>query len=239
MLLVRLSVIHTSFKDESLLMSKFTKLKINVKTVGPFINFIFTHDFFSFRHKPIEDQTKFLVFSSCLLELFERCPRCCGKTSGNIMYINGSMVKIEQKCATCHYLHYWFSQPFVGGKPAGNLLQSAGILFSGSIPTKILKMYKFMNVPCISMSTYINHQKFYLYPSIAHVWFNYQQDYVNLVVAENRSVVLAGDGRCDSPGHCAKYGSFNVMDLQEGVVVDVQLVQVSLICLYFKYSAFV
>lgn len=139
----------------------------------------------------------------------------------------------------CHYLRYWFSQPFVGGKPAGNLLQSAGIPFFGSIPTTILMMYKFMNVPCISMSTNINHQQFYLYRSIAHVWSNNQKDYVNSVVARNPSVVLAGDGRCDSPGYFAKYGSFNVMDLQEGVVVDVQLVQVSLIWLHFKYSAFV
>jgi solute carrier family 8 (sodium/calcium exchanger) len=138
------------------------------------------------------------------------------------------MVKIEQKCQVCHHTQYWFSQPFVGGKPAGNLLQSAGILLSGSIPTKVLRMYKLMNVPSISMSTYTNHQRHYLYPSISHVWHNYQQDYIDDAVASGRSVSLAGDGRCDSPGHCAKYGSFNVLDLQENAVVDVQLVQVKL-----------
>ena len=31
----------------------------------------------------------------------------------------------------------------------------------------------------------------------------------------------------DSPGHSARYGSYNVMELQMGVIVDVQLVQVS------------
>ena len=176
----------------------------------------------------MESQAKFIVFASNLMQLFEMCPKCHSRTCGKICYINGSMVKIEQNCQICHHISYWFSQPFVGGKPAGNLLQSAGILLSGSIPTKVLRMYKQMNIPSISMSTYINHQRYYLYHSIAHVWRNYQQDYIDDTVASGRSVSLAGDGRCDSPGHCAKYGSFNVLDLEENAVVDIQLVQVKL-----------
>lgn len=43
-------------------------------------------------------------------------------------------------------------------------------------------------------------------------------------MAEERGepLVLGGDGRADSPGHCAKYGS---IDLEQGIVVDIQLVQ--------------
>jgi solute carrier family 8 (sodium/calcium exchanger) len=41
-----------------------------------------------------------------------------------------------------------------------------------------------------------------------------------------RSVVLGGDGRADTPGHSAKYGTYSMVDLDEGVVVDIQLVQV-------------
>ena len=41
-----------------------------------------------------------------------------------------------------------------------------------------------------------------------------------------RTVVLGGDGRADSPGHSAKYGTYNMLDLDEDVVVDIQLVQV-------------
>jgi len=39
-------------------------------------------------------------------------------------------------------------------------------------------MYRFMKVACISSSTFMNHQKYYLYPSIAHVWHNYQKNYI-------------------------------------------------------------
>ncbi|KAK3106929.1 hypothetical protein FSP39_003265 [Pinctada imbricata] len=39
------------------------------------------------------------------------------------------------------------------------------------------------------------------------------------------SLVLGGDGRSDSPGHCAKYGSYAVLDLRVMLVVEVQVVQ--------------
>jgi solute carrier family 8 (sodium/calcium exchanger) len=39
-------------------------------------------------------------------------------------------------------------------------------------------------------------------------------------------VVVGGDGRADSPGHCAKFGSYSIMDLQRNKVLDIQLVQV-------------
>lgn len=134
------------------------------------------------------------------------------------------MVKIRQRCKSCPYIREWFSQPFVRNKPAGNLLISAGILFSGSVPSKALRMFNFMNLCSISMSTFMNHQKYYLYPAIGIVWHNYQKDYFNDM--QNKSVVIGGDGRADTPGHSAKFGSYTMIDLNEGVVVDVQLVQV-------------
>jgi hypothetical protein len=50
---------------------------------------------------------------------------------------------------------------------------SAGILFSGSIPSEVLKMFKTCNIACISTSTFLNHQSSCLFPSIAHVWISY------------------------------------------------------------------
>lgn len=39
--------------------------------------------------------------------------------------------------------------------------------------------------------------------------------------------MLAGDGRCDSPGHNAKYGTYSVMEVTTEKIVDFSLVQVS------------
>ena len=76
------------------------------------------------------------------------------------------------------------------------------------------------------MSTFLNHQKSDLVPSIGNVWLNYQQDYIRDVKEAARSVVVGGDGRTDTPGHSVKFGSYNVLDLDESNVVDIQLVQV-------------
>ena len=43
-----------------------------------------------------------------------------------------------------------------------------------------------------------------------------------------KSLCLGGDGRADTPGHCAKYGTYTTLDLDLMKVVDVQIVQVSL-----------
>lgn len=39
-------------------------------------------------------------------------------------------------------------------------------------------------------------------------------------------MILAADGRCDSPGHSAKFGSFTFIEQHINKVVDFQLVQV-------------
>ncbi|CAG2218046.1 unnamed protein product [Mytilus edulis] len=43
----------------------------------------------------------------------------------------------------------------------------------------------------------------------------------------DKQVVLGGDGRCDSPGYSAKYGSYTLMDLNTNKILDIQLVQIS------------
>ncbi|ELT87692.1 hypothetical protein CAPTEDRAFT_204258 [Capitella teleta] len=49
-----------------------------------------------------------------------------------------------------------------------------------------------------------------------------------VVKAEGEQCVIGGDGRAHTPGHCAKYGSYTVMDLKRRQILDTQLVQVQL-----------
>ena len=46
-------------------------------------------------------------------------------------------------------------------------------------------------------------------------------------ITEDRPVVIVGDGRSDSPGHSAKYGSYTFMDMDTHKILDVEIVQVS------------
>ncbi|CAN8019317.1 unnamed protein product, partial [Ixodes persulcatus] len=43
--------------------------------------------------------------------------------------------------------------------------------------------------------------------------------------AARRELVVAADGRSDSPGHCAKYGSYTVIDVQRNNALHVETVQ--------------
>ena len=38
---------------------------------------------------------------------------------------------------------------------------------------------------------------------------------------------ICGDGWCDSPGHCAKYGTYTVMDENINKVLDFEVIQVT------------
>ena len=55
-----------------------------------------------------------------------------------------------------------------------------------------------------------------------------RQRFFSELKSEGWSVVIGGDGRADSPGHLAKYGSYTVVELEKRIVMDVQLVQVGM-----------
>ena len=84
-----------------------------------------------------------------------------------------------------------------------------------------------MNVACISERTFYRHTRFYVNPVVIQEWRNHQQQLLDDLAEREGGLVVAGDGRCDSPGYCAKFGSFTFMEQQINRVVDFQLVQVS------------
>jgi len=58
---------------------------------------------------------------------------------------------------------------------------------------------------------------------------------VQLLQAIDEPLSLGGDGRSDSPGHCAKFGSYTLMDLEHNVILDTELVQVC-VSQYYMYT---
>lgn len=148
-----------------------------------------------------------------------------------------TMVKIVAECQFCGFSWQWCSQPYLSSIPAGNLGLSAGILFSGALAAKVLRVLQCMGVAIITQRTFSSHQSSILFPSVARVWDKHQRDYVRMAEERGKPLVLGGDGRADSPGHCAKYGSYSTIDLEQGIVVDIQLVQVIYIFFLFDKNA--
>ena len=108
--------------------------------------------------------------------------------------------------------------------PAGNRLLSAAILYSGSMISQMLRMLKILRVECFSRQTFHKHQKNYLIPVVIKMWKEEQDKIIQSVSSLEGGLVLSGDGRSDSPGHCAKYGAFTVIEQRVNKVFDVQLV---------------
>ena len=165
---------------------------------------------------------KYVVFESCLTQLLSRCLSCGGYCKLEKRMV-GSMVNIKAKCS-CGFVLNWNSQPMHGKMPMGNLILSAGVLFSGSSPAKVVQYFNHTGVQFISIRTYNYIQSAYLIPAVSNVWQKHQEN--NLLACTGRQINLGGDGRCDSPGYCAKYGSYSCMDLDTNMVLDTQLVQV-------------
>ena len=172
---------------------------------------------------PPQNEIKFLVFRSHLLSLFTACRSCHQLCTGEVAQQMGTFISIRQHCSHCGHEWLWNSQPFIKNIPAGNILLSASILFSGSTPTKIIHFLNCLHVACITDRTFHFHQTKYLQPSVVSVWTHKQQQ---LLSACEVPLTIGGDGRADSPGHSAKYGSYGIIDLRTNKVLHIELVQV-------------
>ena len=103
----------------------------------------------------------------------------------------------------------------MGKIPAGNVYTSAAILFAGAFPAKV-----------ITAKTFFRHQSEILQPAVYLTWERNQLSLFQSIKVQNRNLVLSGDGRADSPGHSAKFGSYTVIEMSCNKVVDFKLVQV-------------
>ena len=94
------------------------------------------------------------------------------------------------------------------GIPSGNLLLSASILISGCLTKQTLRLLESMNCQSITSRTFTNHQQWFLYPAIENIWSQKRTQILEEKKKSNLSLVIGGDGRADSLGHLAKYGSY-------------------------------
>ena len=133
------------------------------------------------------------------------------------------MIGTESVCTKGH-VSQWESQKCHNRMPWSNLLLAGAVVFSGINFSKCLRFLKHLNVPAICPSTFSRIQSAYVVPATLFTWDFHQTELLDQY--QGRVVTLGGDARCDSPGFSAKFGSYTLMDLELGKVVDFQFVQV-------------
>ena len=80
----------------------------------------------------MKDEPKYIIFRSALMQLFTRYVLCHHSCPGAIAKPIGAFVTVKQVCSHCGYQR---AQPRIKDTPAGNLLLSAAILYSGKTAT--------------------------------------------------------------------------------------------------------
>ena len=182
------------------------------------------------------NQPNFIVFYSMLLALFKMfCFVCKPPNPAVDMATNGTMVTVTQNCRSCGPMKKfkWMSQPLVFGRhPAGNLLLSFGAITSGVNISQMLLLFKHMGLCTISLRTYFVYQNKFLFPSIMKCWRESQAHIFHEIEDSENCETWSGDGRYDSMGHCAKYGTYTMFNNGTGKLVHFEILQVLILLIY-------
>lgn len=180
--------------------------------------------------KTIIEEDKGIVWTSKVIELLKQiygdvCPsstcnrHLCYKTT-----FIGCAFKISWSCCLGHNPGSWFSQPRFENMFAGNLMMAAAILMSGNSFMKTTHFCRSMGLKHIGKDTFYRVQRLFVAPVVKEFWSRMQREIMDSF-GEN-GVTLAGDGRCDSPGHSAQYCSYVFTDNNSRRVLHVEVVDV-------------
>lgn len=174
--------------------------------------------------KSPQDDLVFLVFEQQLFELFKKCPECGAPVVHKDKSTQGTLLCVHLKCLNGHKFS-WNSQPMLGRMAAGNLLLTSSIVLSGATYTKTACMAEVLKLQFLSEKTFCNIQDEYVFPVVNEAWMKEQNSVASAL--DNRDVWLSGDGRCDSPGFNAKYGTYTMFDQDTDKIIDFNVIQVS------------
>ncbi|XP_064455590.1 uncharacterized protein LOC135366697 isoform X2 [Ornithodoros turicata] len=158
------------------------------------------------KHPDARHDRKFMVFESCLLQLFRACSTCSAVCDNTVSRC-GTMITVRSACPNNH-TRTWSSQPLVNGRAAGNILLAGAVLFSGLSPTAVLQMFRNINVQTMTTQLFYIYQRSFLLPAIERVWLQEQRAILDSV--QGQEVHVSGAGRCDSPGVTAKFMTYTV-----------------------------
>ncbi|XP_070548070.1 uncharacterized protein [Ptychodera flava] len=132
----------------------------------------------------------------------------------------GTALYLKWVCQAGHINFTWCSQPILNRRlHAGDLAASSAALLSGNNYAKIALFAKIMNLGFVSKSTYYKIQKHYLVPCIDEYWLSHQHQVLEKY--KDKEIVILGDGRMDSPGYCAQYCSYTVMENESKDILSI------------------
>nr|XP_055049509.1 uncharacterized protein LOC129435004 isoform X2 [Misgurnus anguillicaudatus] len=137
------------------------------------------------------------------------------------MKTRGTGVVLEWLCPFGHSIWKWNSQPTLKfGMQGGDFMLSANILLSGNNYRKVALLFKFMSMGMVTESTFYRIQDAYCIEPVQEYWDKTRAEVIDRLRQKDH-VVLLGDGRMDSPGHCAQFCTYTTIEQDSRDVVHI------------------
>ncbi|XP_078495309.1 uncharacterized protein LOC108950611 [Ciona intestinalis] len=141
---------------------------------------------------------------------------------------NGTWLTVDQKCMKidCGNSRTGTSQQsYNEWKQPLNILLPGLILAAGISATKLIRAFKAVNITWISESTYYKSVNSNAYPAVFQLWKDEKKDIIKTMTTRRQPLIIGGDMRADTPGHCAKFGTYSFLELNINKIISTQLLQ--------------
>ena len=119
-------------------------------------------------------QEKVIVTMNQLAHLLRSCTNCGCDTVFAAKRREGAYVEFDVRCTACTHEYSWGTSPKIGRSFAVNNLICGAILFTGSSPSRFLRVMRTLNIAVPAYDTFMAHQSSYLHGvSIINMYMHY------------------------------------------------------------------
>ena len=140
------------------------------------------------------------------------CPECGSKAEVVTSTVIGYTTHISYRCfGPFKHSGNWKSSPTSGKLHHLKILVSTAASLCGIGSTSLTCLFKTLKMPTMSNSSFRDHETKWLFPTVYQMFINMRDRSVDSI-RDKVDLVLSGDGQFDSPGHCAKYCVYTLMD---------------------------
>jgi hypothetical protein len=167
----------------------------------------------------------FFISGERLAHLFRVCHvQGCGCVVVDLQTITtGFALTVRTECLKGH-TYEWSSSEKCGNFFTINLALPTAVFVTGNSCTTFIELANTLNLAYLSHREMSNIQTAYTVPAVNNMWKTHQESL--LAVVSKQPLVLAGDARCDSPGHNASFGTYTLLDTESHLVLAQETVHV-------------
>ena len=164
--------------------------------------------------KPLDFEMIFVSWQKIKL-LFSCCFQCGSNAHVTKLHAKGATIFVSSECNAGH-MNTWNLMEH--DSHDGHVAIAASILLSGGTFQPFREAMKIAKLKMFEHNTFYRIQKSLLFPAINNIYQRKMRAIFERT--KENSVCLVGDGRCDSPGFSATFGTYTLMNETNNEIID-------------------